>query len=88
MAGKQEHRDPTLERAREEAAGVEVFEAVDEPTLVELRRAEDAQGVEAFVDPDSLLPGSALVEGVEGEETLSGSDVAPAWDDDHREGND
>ena len=77
-------QDPSLDHAREEADGIEVF--TDETASgAALRQAEDAQGVETFVDPDSTVPGSALVEGVEGEETLTGNEVAPALDDDYRE---
>ena len=77
--------DPTIDHAREEADGVEVFAGDEAPSGATLQQAEDAQGVETFVDPDAVVPGPALVEGADGEETLTGSEVAPAWDDDYRE---
>ena len=77
--------DPTIDHAREEADGVEVFTDETTPSGALLRQAEGAQGVEAFVDPNSTVPGKALVEGTEGEETFTGNEVAPAFDDDYRE---
>ncbi len=64
-------RDPTLEAAREEAEGVELYEDPfgDEAVLSE---HESAQGVEVFVNPDAVIPATALVEGSPGHETLAG----------------
>ncbi len=84
MAGQENQQDPSIDRAREEADGQEVFGAGDGPAAA-LRQAEDAQGIEAFEDPDTAVPRSALVEGTEGEETLTGAELAPTWDDDYPE---
>lgn len=66
--------DPALERAREEAEGVEVFE---EPSAEEalLQEREEAQGIELFVDPDAVIPATALREGSPEHEALVGDQV-------------
>jgi|GEM_PF-5036625 len=64
--------DPLLDTAREAAEGVEVF---SEPTAVGLtavRKAEDAQGVRTFANPDGLLSLPAAEEAEPGHESLTG----------------
>lgn len=82
------NHDPTLDRAMDDAADVEVFEDTTAAAGSILRKAEDAQGVETFIDPDSTLPADLITEGSPGEETLTAADVVPdvISEDDHREG--
>lgn len=87
MSTNHDRHDPRLDRAREEAAGVEVFDDTTDAPASVLREAEDAQGVESFADPDSMLPAEAITEGPPGDESLTAADVVPDWnsEDDHRE---
>ena len=78
--------DVAMERAGEEARGVETFENpyLDEAPIV---AREEAEGVELFEDPDSDIPIEALVEGAPGHESLSGNDLGLGRnaDNNHRE---
>jgi predicted phosphoribosyltransferase/pimeloyl-ACP methyl ester carboxylesterase len=65
--------DPSLEHAREEAQGTELYE---DPLGSSLRvEREEAQGVDVFADPDATVPVKALTEGSPGHETLTGDQV-------------
>lgn len=48
------------------------------------REREEAEGVEVFEDPDAVLPGELVQEGVQGEELLA-SDEWTAEEDELRE---
>lgn len=74
----EKNRDPSLERAREEAEGTDVFEGPGGGSLE--REREDAQGIEVFTDPDVTIRRSALVEGSPGHETLTGDAVGSVPD--------
>jgi hypothetical protein len=79
-------RDPSLERAREEAEGTELLERPERGGSLE-REREEAQGVELFADPDATLPATALREGSPGHEVLTGNSVGLGPDDEtNREG--
>jgi predicted phosphoribosyltransferase len=67
-------RDPSLEHAREEADGIELYEDPfgDEAVLVE---REEAQGVEVFDLPEAAIPATALREGSPGHESYGGGQV-------------
>lgn len=67
-------RDPYLERAREEAEGIEVYEDPSHRGFLDVAR-EEAQGVELFSDPDAMLPVQALREGSPGSESLTGDNL-------------
>jgi putative phosphoribosyl transferase len=79
-------RDPSLERAREQAAGVELYEDPfgDEVILVE---REEAQGVDVFDTPEAVIPARALREGSPGHESYGGGRVGldRETDDERRE---
>jgi hypothetical protein len=79
MSRKNE-RDPALERAVEEAEGIEAIERTGDGALE--REREDAQGIEVFEDPDATIPATALAEGAPGEQTFSGDAVGSAPDPD------
>lgn len=64
-------RELALERAREDAEGVEVHENPIGSRALE-REREEAEGVEVFENPDATIPTTALAEGATGEEFLSG----------------
>lgn len=64
-------RDLSLERAREDAEGVEIHGDSSADRALE-REREGAEGVEVFENPDATIPPSALKEGDDGEEMLSG----------------
>lgn len=72
-------RDPYLERAGEEAEGVEVYEDPAPGGFLEVAR-EEAQGVELFSDPDATLPARALREGSPGHETLTSDNLGLGLD--------
>ena len=74
-------RDPLVERAREEADGLELFEDpfADRAVLAE---REEAQGVELFADPDAVVPARALQEDTDGHETLVAEQAGLEPDDD------
>jgi hypothetical protein len=77
-----------LERAREEADGVEVYSWPSEGETILHEREED-QGVELFADPDAVIPATALREGSPGRESFDGEWVASDQDaDDNRDGGD
>lgn len=80
---KRAERDPLIELAREEAEGTELLESPDRDALLE-REREEAQGVEVFEDPDATLPGTAIREGVPGEEYLSRETTGLDDDEDYR----
>lgn len=64
-------RDFALERAREDAEGVEVHDNQFRGRSLE-REREEAEGVEVFENPDATIPPAAVTEGRPGEEFLSG----------------
>jgi len=66
--------DRSLEYAKEEAEGIEVYEDSFADEAPHLER-EEAQGVEIFVDPDAVIPSAALREGSPGHELLAGDQV-------------
>lgn len=68
-------RDLALERAREEAEGVEIHENPVLGRALE-REREEAEGVEVFENPDATIPSATVVEGGPGEEFLSGDALA------------
>lgn len=82
------NHDPTLDRAMEDAADADAHDATTAAAASILREAEDAQGFETFVDPDSTLPAEFIKEGPPGEETLTAGDVVPdvSSEDEEREG--
>ena len=82
------NHDPTLDWAADGAADDEARETTTAAAGSILREAEDAQGVETFIDPDSTLPAELITEGSPGEESLTAADVVPdvTGEDDHREG--
>jgi hypothetical protein len=61
--------DRALERAVEDAEGVEVHDFRDRALE---REREEAEGIEVFENPDATLHPSALKDGSPGEESLSG----------------
>lgn len=67
-------RERALERAREDAEGVEVHENPVGDRALE-REREEAEGVEVFENPDATIPTAAVIEGSPGEEYLSGGDL-------------
>lgn len=67
-------RDRALERAREDAEGVEIHEDSVGGRALE-REREEAEGVEVFENPDATIPTPAVTEGKPGEEYLSGDDL-------------
>ena len=62
-----------LERAREDAEGVELFESASNGGSLVSQR-EEAEGVEVFAVPDAVLSPEARAEGAPGHETLTGDD--------------
>lgn len=64
-------RDLALERAREDAEGVEVHDNHGPGRALE-REREEAEGVEIFENPDATISPAAVAEGGPGEEFLSG----------------
>ncbi|MEX0796779.1 MAG: hypothetical protein WD274_08800 [Acidimicrobiia bacterium] len=66
-----DERDLALERAREDAEGVEVHDTQGTGGALE-REREEAEGVEVFENPDATIPPAAVKEGGPGEEFLSG----------------
>ena len=65
-------RDLALERAREDAEGVEIHDNEGRGRALE-REREEAEGVEVFENPDATIPPAAVTEGGPGEEFLSGA---------------
>jgi hypothetical protein len=78
--------DPALERAGEEARGVELFA---DPYAAEavIAAREGAEGYELFEAPDAAIPLEALREGAPGHESLTGDGVGLGRDagDERRE---
>jgi putative phosphoribosyl transferase len=66
--------DPLLERAREDASGVALYEDASAGEAL-LAEREEAQGVELFDEPDGVVPAGALREGSPGHEVLVGDQV-------------
>lgn len=64
-------RDLALERAREDAEGVEIHDNRSGGRALE-REREEAEGVEVFENPDATIPPEAVRDGGAGEEFLSG----------------
>lgn len=83
VAGEPRWRDPSLERAREEAAGVELFEDPFGDGAV-LAAREEAEGVEVFAPPEAVIPALALREGSPGHEAYGGDQVGLEVDDEMR----
>lgn len=63
-------RDLALERAREDAEGVEIHDNQHRSALE--REREEAEGVEVFENPDATISPAAVTEGGPGEEFLRG----------------
>jgi hypothetical protein len=61
--------DRYLERALEDAEGVEVHDSRERALE---REREEAEGIEVFENPDATLHPSAIKDGSPGEESLSG----------------
>lgn len=70
MTKRKDEYDPFIERAREEAQGVEVQSQPSGGAGLEQAR-EEAQGVEVFEDPDATVPAEILKEGSPGHEAFT-----------------
>jgi hypothetical protein len=75
--------DPSLQHAREQADGVELFEDpfADEAVLA---AREEAEGVEVFAPPEAVIPATALREGSPGHEAYGGDQVGLEIEDEVR----
>lgn len=76
-------RDLALERAREDAEGVEIHDNRDGGRALE-REREEAEGVEVFENPYATVPPAAVTEGRPGEEFLSGDMLVDEDEEDPR----
>lgn len=76
-------RDLALERAREDAEGIEIHENPIGDRALE-REREEAEGVEVFENPDATIPPAVVTEGAPGEEFLSGDVLAEEDEPDDR----
>jgi hypothetical protein len=73
--------DRSLERALEDAEGVEVHDSRDRALE---REREEAEGIEVFENPDATLHPSAIKDGSPGQESLSGDLYLEDDEDDER----
>lgn len=74
-----EDRDQYLERATEDAEGIEPLEPRDHDGLL-AREREEAEGVDVFENPDATLPVESLREGAPDHEVLTADGVGLARD--------
>ncbi len=63
-------RNLALERAREDAEGVDIHDSQNPSRALE-REREEAEGVEVFENPDATISLAVVTEGGPGEEFLS-----------------
>lgn len=67
-------RDQYLERATEDAEGIEPLEPRDQDRLL-AREREEAEGIDVFENPDATLPVESLTEGAPDHEILTADGV-------------
>ncbi|MGD2101082.1 MAG: hypothetical protein PVG83_02520 [Acidimicrobiia bacterium] len=81
MTNRKDEYDPFIERAHEEAQGVEIQSQPTEGGGLEQAR-EEAQGVEVFEDPDATVPAEILKEGSPGHEVFTEEALGLRTDED------
>lgn len=72
-------RDLYLERATEDAEGIEPLEPRDQDGLL-AREREEAEGIDVFENPDATLPVESLREGAPDQGVLTADGVGLARD--------